>query len=264
MNKFMNIFTIITTILNLSVCTYAAFKKDNPTYSQQIALLKDPTLIFSSPLSSNDSAHDDVAYDNYKFKTSIIYYSILALLGVIFVAWFIYGWTTLNVSEESIRLLTIGAKFNESLFFSLFNTAKCTILSICILSFGLLYKNYKNPNSSYRIFHLIFYSLLAFSVIANFVLLLSTEYKYFLPNTSVSTSSENLLDNFFLSEAPIFLVLQIGLIIICVYKLSHACIFGEYKSSRIRINFQHITERILAPIIFILFTVYIIFLNGHI
>lgn len=260
----MNIFTIITTILNLSVCTYAAFKKDNPTYSQQIALLKDPTLIFSPPLSSNDSAHDDVAYDNYKFKTSILYYSILTLLGVIFVAWFIYGWTTLNVSEESIRLLTIGAKFNESLFFSLFNTAKCTILSICILSFGLIYKNYKNPNSSYRIFHLIFYSLLAFSVIANFVLLLNTEYKWFLPNTSGSIPTENLFENLLLSEAPVFLILQILLILICVYKLSHACIFGEYKSSRLRVIFRHIIERILAPVIFVIFTLYLYFLNGHI
>ena len=139
----------------------------------------------------------------------------------------------------------------EALFFSLLNTAKCTILSICILSIGLIYKNYKNPNNSYRIFHLVFYSLLAFSVIANFVLLLNTEYKYFLLNTSISTSSKNLLDNFLLSEAPIFLILLIGFIIICIYKLSHACIFGEYKSSRMRINFQHITERILAPIIYL-------------
>ena len=93
---------------------------------------------------------------------------------------------------------------------------------------------------------------------------IDTEYKYFLPNTSISTSSKNLLDNFLLSEAPIFLILQIGFIIICIYKLSHACIFGEYKSSRMRINFQHITERILAPIIFILFTAYIFFMNDYI
>lgn len=260
----MNIFTVITTILNLSICAYAAFKKDNPTYRQQIALLKDPTIIVSPQFSSNNSAHDNVEYDNYKFKTSILYYSILILLGVIFVAWFIYGWTTLNIPPKSIPLLSIGTKFNEALFFSLLNTAKCTILSICILSIGLIYKNYKNPNISYRIFHLVFYSLLAFSVIANFVLLLNTEYKYFLPNTSISTSSKNLLDNFLLSEAPIFLILQIGFIIICIYKLSHACIFGEYKSSRMRINFQHITERILAPIIFILFTAYIFFMNDYI
>ena len=87
---------------------------------------------------------------------------------------------------------------------------------------------------------------------------------YFLPNTSISTLSKNLLDNFLLSEAPIFLILQIGFIIICIYKLSHACIFGEYKSSRMRINFQHIIERILAPIIFILFSAYIFFMNDYI
>lgn len=264
MNNFMNIFTIITTILNLSVCTYAAFKKDNPTYSQQIAFLKDPTIIVSPPLSSNDSAPDDVAYDNFKFKTSILYYSILALHCAIFVAWFIYGWTTLNVSEESIRLLTFRAKLNESLFFSLLNTAKCSILSICILCFGLFYKDYKNPNSSYRIFHLIFYSLLAFSVIADFVLLLNTEYKCFLPDTSGSIPTEIFLENLLLPEAPAFLILQILLIVICVYKLSHACIFGEYKSSRLRVNFRHIIERILAPVIFVLFTLYLYFLIGHI
>ena len=117
----MNIFTVITTILNLSICAYAAFKKDNPTYSQQIALLKDPTIIVAPQLSSNNSAHDNVEYDNYKFKTSILYYSILILLGVIFVAWFIYGWTTLNIPQKSIPLLSIGTKFNEALFFSLLN-----------------------------------------------------------------------------------------------------------------------------------------------
>lgn len=260
----MTIFTIITTLLNLSICTYAAFKKENPTYSQRNSLLIASTINVSSSPSSKDSAQDDIAYDNYKFKDSILYYLILAFLVIIFVAWFIYGWTTLNISEESIRLLAIGTKFKESLFFSLLNTAKCTILSICILSFGLIYKNYKNSNNSYRIFHLIFYSLLAFSVIANFILLLNTEYEYFFPNTSVSMSSDNLLDNFLLSESPMFLILQIVLIIICIYQLSRACIFGEYKSLRLRVNFRHITERILAPIIFILFTLYIIFLNGHI
>lgn len=260
----MNIFTVITTILNLSICAYAAFKKDNPTYSQQIALLKDPTIIVLPQPSSNNSSHDNVEYDNYKFKTSILYDSILILLGIIFVAWFIYGWTTLNVSKESVPFLSIGSKFNEVLFFSLLNAAKCTILSICILSLGLIYKNYKNPNISYRIFHVIFYSLLAFSVIVNFFLLLKAEYKWFLPNTSVSIPNENLFANLLFSEAPVFLILHILLIAICVYKLSHACIFGEYKSARLRVNFRHITERILAPVIFILFTLYLLFLNGFI
>lgn len=32
----MNIFTVITTFLNLALCSYAAFKKDNPTFSQKL------------------------------------------------------------------------------------------------------------------------------------------------------------------------------------------------------------------------------------
>lgn len=259
----MNIFTIITTILNLLVCTYAAFKNDNPTYSQRIALLKDPTIIVS-PVPSNPSAHDDVAYDNYKFKTSILYYFILVSFVIIFIAWFIYGWTALSVSPKSLTFFPNVSKLIETIFFSLLNTAKCTIPSICILSCGLIYKNYKNNGSSYRVFHIVAYSILAISIICNFMFLLKTHYKYFLPNANISMSTENLFEDFLLDEAPIFLVFQISLIFICVFKLSHACIFGEYKSSRLRINFKHITERLLAPTIFILFAVYIFFLNGHI
>lgn len=259
----MNIFTIITTILNLLVCTYAAFKKDNPTYSQQIALLKDPTIIVS-PAPSNASTHDDVAYDNYKFKTSILFDFILFSFALIFIVCFIYGWNTLSVSPKTLTFFPNASKLIETFFFSLLNTAKCTILSICILSCGLIYKNYKNNASPYRFFHIVAYSILAISIICNFVLLLKTHYKYFLPNTNVSISTKNLSENFLLNEAPIFLILQIALIFICIFKLSHACIFGEYKSSRLRINFKHITERLLAPTIFLLFCVYIFFLNSHI
>lgn len=259
----MNIFTIITTILNLLVCTYAAFKNDNPTYSQRIALLKDPTIIIS-PIPSNPSAHDNVAYDNYKFKTSILYSCILVSFVIIFIAWFIYGWTTLSVSPKTLTFFTNGSKLNETFFFSLLNTAKCTIPSICILSCGLIYKNYKNKGSSYRFFHIVAYSILTISIICNFIFLLKTHYKYFLPNANISMSTKNLFENFLLSLAPFFLILQVALIFICIFKLSHACIFGEYKTSRLRINFEHITERILAPTLFILFAVYIFFLNGHI
>ena len=168
----MNIFTIITTILNLIVCTYAAFKKDNPTYSQQIAHLKDPTIMVL-PVSSEPSGYNDVTYDNYKFKTSILHYSILVSLAIIFIVWFIYGWTTLSVSKETLSLLPNVSKLYEPFFFSLLNTAKCTIPSICILSCGLIYKNLKNNHNSYRIFHIVAYSILTISVIGNFIFLLN-------------------------------------------------------------------------------------------
>ena len=47
MDIIMNIFTIVTTLLNLVLCTYAAFKKENPTFSQKIALSKNDTIIIS-------------------------------------------------------------------------------------------------------------------------------------------------------------------------------------------------------------------------
>lgn len=172
----MNIFTIITTLLNLTICTYAAFKKENPTYNQQIALIKDPTLIFSPHISAYNSPCKDVAYDNYKFKSLLLYYSVFTLLGVIFFVWFIHGWNAIN---SSMDILAICTKFIDVLSLSLLNTSKCSILSICVFSCGLIYKNHKNHYSSYRIFHLISYSLLTVCVMANFFFLLITNHKFF-------------------------------------------------------------------------------------
>lgn len=259
----MDIFTIITTILNSAISIYAAFKKDNPTYSQKIALIKDPTIIISPSIPTNNSTYNDDEYDNYKFKTHILHSSILVLVGILFISWFIHSWTTSNVPEESVPILTILAKTKEAFFFSLLNTTRWTVLSICILSLGLIYKNFNNIYSPFRIFHIISYSILTVTVIINFIFLINTNYEYFLPNTALSVLTENLFISLLISEAPVILILQIGIIIICIYKLSHACIFGEYKSSRLRVNFRHILERIIAPIIFILSTLYIIILNKY-
>lgn len=261
MDNFMNYFTIITTLLNLLLCVYTGFKKEEPTYSQRNALLIDPTINISMTPPSSVSILDDVHNDNYKFKTSILYFFILGLIAIIFASWFVYGWTTLDIPKESIPLLTYLQKANHALFFSLTNTGKSTILSVGILSCGLVFKNIKNAHSHYRPFHIIFYSLLTISTIINFIALLDANYTDFLPNTDISAPVANLGKSFLISIAPAISMLQIGLILICIYKLSHACIYGEYKSPRLRINFQHILERMLAPIIFFLFAMCIYVIN---
>lgn len=257
----MNIFTVITTFLNLALCSYAAFKKDNPTFSQKLAYLKNPTIIIPAPMQVETLMDKDVDYDNYKFKNEILYVLILVLIAIIFVSFFGFGWSTLSIPEEAIPLLSLGTRLTECFYFALFNTAKYSILSIVLLACGIIYKNYKNPDSSYRFFHLICYSLLIVSVIANSILLFNTEYGHFMSDISRHVSGENLLENFVCSEGAVFIVLQTLMIIICIYKLAYACIFNEYKSLRLRVNFQHILERIFAPVIFSFFTLYIIILN---
>ena len=63
----MNIFTVITTFLNLALCSYAAFKKDNPTFGQKLAYLKNPTIIIPAPMQVETLMDKDVDYDNYKW-----------------------------------------------------------------------------------------------------------------------------------------------------------------------------------------------------
>ena len=245
----MNIFTIVTTLLNLVLCTYAAFKKENPTFSQKIALSKNDTIIISPTYSYSTKYEDDGdESDNYQFKILLLYRSIIVLIIVIFVAWFIYGWNTQDVSGMQLNIFPVLAKLFNTLFWTIFNTLKCIILSICILSSGLIYKNFKNKNSFYRIFHIISYSVLVVCVICNFVFLLF----------------ENSSLNFWMSLAPAFLILEMGVIIVCIFKLSRACIFGQFKSSRHRINFNHITECIIAPAWFIIFSIYILLLIDQI
>lgn len=261
----MDIFTIITTLLNLGLCTYVAFKKENPTFSQKIALSKNDTIIISPTYSYSTKYEDDGdESDNYQFKILLLYRSIIVLIIVIFIAWFVYGWNTQDVSGMQLNIFPVLAKLFNTLFWTIFNTLKCIILSICILSSGLIYKNFKNKNSFYRIFHIISYSVLIVCVICNFVFLLMANYEWFIPDIDFTLLFENSSLNFWMSLAPAFLILEMGVIIVCIFKLSRACIFGQFKSSRHRINFNHITECIIAPAWFIIFSIYILLLIDQI
>lgn len=252
----MNIFNIITTILGLIISIYSTFKnKDKKSHNQTNNTIIRNNIINISH-STTTSEQINIDNDNSKFKSKIFNYIILSLFFIITLFEVKYSYTTLELSDKNILISLV-----QLIYFSLFNTAKSFLPYLFVLSCYLVYKNYKDENNEYRLFHIICYTLLAVSVIINRVFLSKLDYKYFLPYTTPPISTTNLFQ-FFLTYVTVVLpIIQISLITFYIFNLSHACIFGEYKSPLLHDNFTHIVKCLLAPIFFFLFALYLIFLK---
>lgn len=269
--NYMNIFTIVTTILGLLLSIYSCFKKENPIYNGYLAVMKDTTIIVPPSIQTiiqDENAIDKTTLKNYKFINEILYKLILVLVLVVFGGWIIYGWNTLSIIEDNPLILVNFSRLYQSMFFALFNTVKCTLPLVTILSFGLVFKNFKNTHNAYRKFHMVTYGLLGIMSAINFIVIFFTKYTWFMPKTNVSISTnilplKTILLDLLISEAPMLLIAYVFLIVYCIYKLIHGCIWGEYKSRLLRKDCNHITERILFNVGFILFLIYMIFLIQH-
>lgn len=265
----MNIFTITTTLISLvftGLSTFAAFKGDViPTFKQQNTLIINPIILGGD----NRDDHTDISNDNKRFINNVLYYIIFGMFFVVLLFWGIYAWHTPMISstlDYNNPYSVIINKLVSVVFFSLINSSKCASICICILASGLIFKNFRYKNCAFRLFHIISYSLLACVFMCYFYFLFKIGHSNNITINKFNYSSltGNLILDLLFDLAPIFPFLQYCILYVIIIKLAHACLFGEYRSSKIRIDFRHIVERVSAPLIFLGFIIYICFLNIYI
>lgn len=266
----MNIFTITTTILSLLLNLISLYlsqtNNSSNTINNSLTLIKYDTLHMEQNINistnysvstHNKQLNQEILNDNRHFIYEILSKVVYILIVAIIILFFYNSWS--SYSNNTIDTLPYFLdRFINAFQYACINTIRCLVLPTIFTCILFIFKSFRSQYD-FRNFHIIIYSLLLITSIAFFVTLLLVKYSYFMPTQSQGKNIGELrkLLLTLATTAPIFEVL---LTFFSLHKLMHTVIFRVKKSLLLRTNFNHIVSISLLPTMFLLATLYNIFI----
>lgn len=245
----MNLFTIITTILELLLAflSLLAALKSNSTPPQSSTAT--PTV------SSGDSSDSQYAIQlkNQKTLKKWLSLGISITFPLILIFTIAYNWNNIpSTGTTDFPLLNI---LNNALYLGVGYTTKITIFTIPILSIGIIIKNIKNSSFQFRIFNILTYSLLTLASIWLALIVSRLNYLSFIPTPKVSSDITTIyafLFNLVHDYAFTISLFQLLLIYLIIQFASDELIFDRQYCNDLEKNARYVCSKILLLLFFII------------